>query len=132
MQNLPTIELLRRAVRYVACSRCRRQPHTGGIYPPTVSRPCETECTIFANLPKLAKIAHDSAGARCAPAEQQMREQICLNCHAHISSGRDCDLRSNRECPLSIYLLDVIEPVERILKMRSSAPVQRAVELKGT
>jgi hypothetical protein len=51
--------------------------------------------------------------------ERQMQEQICLNCHARQSSSDDCQQRVNRECPLSIYLLDVIEPIERILAMRS-------------
>jgi hypothetical protein len=119
MQQVATLELLRRAIRFIACTRCHNRTHDGRSFAPHVARPCEVECTIFANLPKLAKIAHDHVGDRCAPMERQMQEQICLNCHAHRSSSDDCDRRVNRECPLSIYLLDVIEPIERILEMRS-------------
>jgi hypothetical protein len=84
-----------------------------------MARPCELECPIFANLPKLAKIAHDDAGNRCAPIERQMREQICVNCHAHTSVGSDCARRDSRECPLSVYLLQIIEPMARVLRSRS-------------
>ena len=117
MQHLPTIELMRRAVRYAICTRCAKRPH--GLAPgPAVARPCEPECTIFANLPKLARIAHDDAGDWRAPIEKQMRELICVNCHACPSAGRDCEKSINRECPLSVYALDVIGIIEPILEMR--------------
>jgi len=130
MQHVPTLELLKRAVRYAACTHCHKRPRASFSH--NAARPCEVECTIFANLAKLAKIAHDDAGNRCAPMERQMREQICLNCHAHASAGNDCEQRVNRECPLSIHLLEVIEPIERILKRRAT-PIRRpAGALKGT
>ena len=121
MQRVATIELLRRAVRFVACSRCHKPRHEGRSVAPHVARPCEGECTIFGNLPKLAKIAHDNAGDRCAPIERQMQEQICLNCHARASVDNDCKRRATRDCPLSVYLLDVIEPIERVLATRSGS-----------
>ena len=126
MQHLPTIELLKRAARCVVCTRCGKRPPHSETFSPSIARRCEPECTIFANLPKLAKIAFDAGNDPRAPIERQMRESICLNCHSHPSSGNDCELRVNRECPLSVYLLDIVEPFERILETRTAIPHIRA------
>ena len=119
MQQVSTLELMGRAVRQVICARCFKRPHRSELFGPRDPRPCETECTIFANLAKLAKIAHDDAGDRRAPIEKQVEEQICINCHAHASVGAECERRASRECPLSVYMLDVLEPLERLLAARS-------------
>jgi len=119
MQQIPTLELLRRVVRSAACTHCGKRPCHSELFGPLVVRPCETECTIFANLSKLAKIAHDDSGNRRAPVERRMREQICLNCHAHVSLGSDCERSVNRECPLSVHMLDLMEPLAQILANRS-------------
>ena len=120
MQHIPTLEVLKRAARCVACTRCNKRPPHSELFSPSIPRRCEPECTIFANLPKLAKIAYDAGTDPRAPVERQMRESICLNCHAHPSSGNDCELRVNRECTLSVYVLDLIEPFERVLETRTA------------
>jgi hypothetical protein len=117
------MDLLKRSVRSVICPHCIKRPQQSETFGPNVPRQCEPECTIFANLPKLAKIAHDAAGMQCPPIEHQMLEQICLNCHADPLAGPECMRRLERECPLSVYLLEVMEPLERVLESR--APVSR-------
>src|SRR4051812_20862939 len=129
MKHLPTLELLRRTVRSVACTQCHSGARFGNGFSAAMPRPCEVECTIFANLPKLAKLAHDDAGNRLGHVERQMHEQICLNCHAHISVGSECGRRQSRECPLSVHLLQIVEPLARVLASRSrrypKAPADR-------
>jgi len=126
MQHLPTLDLLRRTVRSVVCTHCIKRPPGSESFSPAVERRCEPECTIFANIGKLAKIAYDASADPRAPIERQMREMICLNCHAHPQAGPDCIRRLERECPLSVYLLDVIEPMERVLNSRAAIPHVKA------
>lgn len=118
MQQLPTLEVLRRGVRYVVCTRCNKRPHNSERFGATIARSCERECTIFANLPKLAKIAHDDQGNDRAPIERQIRESICIDCHACATAGNECEKRLNRECPLSVFEFDVIGLIEPILRRR--------------
>ena len=118
MQQLPTLDLLRRAVRHSICTRCEKRPVGSELFAPAISRACERECPIFANLPRLAKIAYDSGRDENLSVEKEMRELICMNCHACESAGDHCQQRITRECPLSVYALDVIALIEPILAAR--------------
>jgi hypothetical protein len=118
MQQLPTLEVLRRAVRNVVCTRCNLRPHNSETFAPSIARSCEPQCTIFSNLAKLAKIAHDDEGDDRAPVERQIRELICIDCHACATAGNECEKRLNRSCPLSLYEFDVVGLIEPILRKR--------------
>jgi hypothetical protein len=123
MQQLPTLDLLRRAVRYAICTRCEKRPVGSDLFSSAISRSCQRECMIFANLPRLAKIAYDSGRDETICIEDAMREQICINCYAAASAGEHCGRRLSRDCPLSIYALDEVGLIEPILASRRNVEI---------
>jgi hypothetical protein len=99
-------------MREVACTRCSKRVELQLRSGVRVAEPCETECTIFANLPKLEAFPRFAGDAR-VDVQRRMREQICIDCHACSSLRHDCDRLVARDCPLSVHLFDVIEVLGR-------------------
>ena len=59
MQNLPLIELAKRAMRLRVCRTCIRRPEGSESFGPIVPRGCESSCPNFLNVSALQDITHD-------------------------------------------------------------------------
>jgi len=119
MQHLPTLEVMTRAVRSEVCTQCSQREPAQGDWPHLDRpRPCEPECTIFINLPKIRLIAHRVHSQSLTPYEDAMREMICQTCHNHHTAGDYCAPRTTRQCPLSRYAGRVVDALERIEQAR--------------
>ena len=116
MRRLPTIELLRRALRERVCTQCVQRPEGSEHDPPTQPRACEPQCTVFLNLPKLKQIARMVHAPTLGPYEEVFREEICSSCQASPTSGDFCHERTVQDCPLSRQASEVLETITRVLE----------------
>lgn len=114
MQHLPTLEVMKRAVRAEVCPQCSQREPEGEWPHLDKPRPCEAGCTIFLNLPRLRLIVHRQHSASMTPYEEAMRELICQSCQSHHTAGDYCAPRSTRSCPLSRYADLVVDVLERV------------------
>ena len=122
MQNVPPLELMKRAVRARVCPQCSQRPPGSESLGPHVPRSCEPECTIFVHLPAIRDIAAQTNRPSLGPYEHAVRELICQTCEASPTAGDFCDGRSTRSCPLSRYLGDVIETLEAVNQRHQTRP----------
>lgn len=117
MQRLVTLDVMTRALRAEVCPQCsQRQPL--GPWPLNQPRPCEKDCTIFINLPKLRIIAEQVRSPGLGPYEYAIQELICQACHSSPTAGDYCADRTTRDCPLSRYSDLVVDVLERVEKAR--------------
>ncbi|MEX0774343.1 MAG: hypothetical protein WD042_01375 [Phycisphaeraceae bacterium] len=114
MQNLPSLDVARRAIRAEVCRQCSQRPTGSEDWPPTFLRPCEAGCTIFINLPQLDKLAHKLHATSLAPYDRAVRMLVCDHCQASPNAGDYCPQRQIQSCPLTRYMNLVIETLERL------------------
>ncbi len=116
MLHAAAMEVARRAMRARICPECTDRPAGSESDGPDTPRSCEGECTIFINLSKVRDIVHDVSDPSVGPYERAARELVCLQCDARPTSGDFCDGRTTQACPLSRYLAEVVDTLERLPK----------------
>ena len=117
MRHLPTIEIMRRAIRERVCTGCFMRPHGSEGLGPEVPRECQTSCTIFRNLLPLRKIAATMEARDESPGlfERAIRDSVCAHCSHAVASGGDyCAEHLAETCPLAVYGQRVIETLDRV------------------
>jgi len=105
---------VRLTVRARICPNCSHRPAGSEALPCSEARSCEPECTIFAALPRLIEIVHTVHSDGLSPYERATRELVCQSCVSSPTSGDFCSDRSTAHCPLSVYLGDVVDAIERV------------------
>lgn len=116
MQNVPTLQLMQRALRTNICRQCSQRPQGSESLDADTPRACEPDCTVFVHLPRLREIvsripADDVTLSRY---ERAVNELICQVCESSPTAGDYCGDRATRNCPLSRYLNRVVETLERV------------------
>jgi hypothetical protein len=114
MRNLSPLAKAQHAVRANVCTSCQFRPEGSEAWDAHTRRPCEDECTIFINLPKLRTIVHDVHDPQLGPYERATRELVCLECQSNPTAGDYCADRSTAHCPLAVYMRDVVDVLERL------------------
>lgn len=114
MRHKPALEVMQRAIRAQICTQCSQRPKGSEALPPTVSRSCEPECSIFVHLPEVKRIAEKLHESSMAPYERAVQELVCQTCNVSPTAGDFCDGRTSRNCPLSRYLNRVVETLEAV------------------
>ena len=120
MRHLPLSEVTHRLVREVACVRCYQRPPGSEMFGPEVSRACESDCPLFAHLPRLIALS-GRVGDRPGDCEQTVRLAVCGACRLRPTAGEYCADFETRECPLSRYAGDVVAGLQRIVGSRPAA-----------
>lgn len=118
MQRLPELELAQRAIRSRVCTQCFKRPAGSETLGPDRPRVCESECSIFVNLPTVQQIAETIDDPIMGPYEVAMRDMVCQECAASPTSGDYCEERRTVQCPLARYAPMVIETLERLVSAR--------------
>jgi len=114
MRNLSPLAKAQHAVRAKICPSCQFRPEGSESWDAHTRRPCEDDCTIFLNLLKLRGIVHDVHDDSLAPYERATRELVCQECQSSPTSGDYCADRTNADCPLAVYMRDVVDVLERM------------------
>ncbi len=121
MRHLPMIDVMKRAVRETVCTRCFMRPAGSEELPPDVPRGCEGECTIFANMAPLRKIAASMEDDQRGLFERAIQNMICAKCKLAVSGGDFCAAHLAETCPLSVYGSDVIRALDRVREASHAA-----------
>ncbi|MCC6581285.1 MAG: hypothetical protein IT440_12690 [Phycisphaeraceae bacterium] len=115
MLNLPRSQVIERAVRQRICTQCFNRPEGSETLGPDEPRPCQPNCTIFINLPRLVDVTQRVHSPSMSPYERVVGNEICeTTCEASATSGDYCGERTTRACPLSRYMREVLETIERV------------------
>jgi hypothetical protein len=72
---------IRRSIRSNICVNCDKRPAGSDKWAAEVHRPCELECTVFNNVPKLAQIVELAEGDANVDLAAAIRDGICIDCH---------------------------------------------------
>lgn len=108
------LAIAQKSLRSTVCPTChRRQPENEQWPDVTQPRPCEPSCTIFINLPKLMRIAHNVESPDLGAYEAAINELVCQNCKSSPTAGDYCADGQIRSCPLSRYSGDVVDVLEK-------------------
>jgi hypothetical protein len=116
MQHVPLQSVTSRAIRSKICTQCYQRPAGSEAWEPHFARPCESECAILRNLPKLEQIAAQVNDPGLDAYEAAVRQLVCQRCTLSATAGDFCVEHATRTCPLSRYLGDVIEVLGRVPK----------------
>lgn len=114
MRHLPVLDVMQRAVREMICTHCFMRPAGSEALPPDIPRDCQSNCTIFMNLPDLREIAVEMSDQRPGVFERAIRNMICSKCHHCMSAGDYCAEHLAETCPLSVYGKLVLETLDKI------------------
>ena len=123
MVNHPKIEVARQALRQHVCLKCYMRPAGSEALPPTAARSCEPECPIFLSLPTLVRIDVQVKDETMGRYERAVRDLICQTCMATPTAGDYCVGQMTRSCPLSLYLREAIEALDKITALRRPAAI---------
>lgn len=112
--HLPQAEQIRQGIRASICSTCYRRPerteHVNCEHPLV----CEKACSIFLNQHRLSLIAYHIE-PKNDDYENGISELICSQCKLRIDHSRPCENRKSGSCPLSIYGIDVLKLIDKIV-----------------
>src|SRR5207244_2657640 len=106
--------LARRAIRMRICTTCYQRPAGSEVASPQEPRACEDHCTIFLNLHELMRISQRVRSDSAGPYGRQIRDFICRGCTVSSSAGDYCGAHVNRSCPLTRYIAEVFDVLEKL------------------
>ena len=105
-----SLEVLQHEMRRRVCAGCRWRPRHNEALGPEVARPCEATCSVFRNLPALARTAL-LMDPMIRPVEQTLRRHIAEMCAARPKAGREAVATGSTDCPLTRYQDEVARTI---------------------
>jgi len=114
MRHLSPLAKAQHAIRQQVCSHCRFGPQGADRDDSHQWRLCEKHCPIFLNLPALRHVAGQIHVMDLGTYEHAVRDEVCQHCTLSDSAGDYCSAWMERQCPLSVYLNDVVSVLERV------------------
>ena len=120
MQHPQLLDITSRAIRAKVCTQCYQRPPGSEKWEPTHTRPCEGQCPIFGNLPKLLGAVMSVHEPRLDAYEAEVRKHICQRCTLSPSAGEYCAEFATRTCPLSRYLGDIVEVLGKVAQLHAA------------
>jgi len=102
MSHVSSDRIVKESLRAHICVGCVDRPEGSDLWGPSVERPCESNCTIFANLPRLEQIVDNAEGDARVDLVQKIRGTVCLNCHSCKSPGAIGHREELCTCPLNL------------------------------
>jgi ribosomal protein L40E len=130
MQRDSRQDVIRRAIRARICMECYQRPPGSETLSSDVPRACEPTCPIFLNVHALSLMARKTNGESVPDYEQQLQNMICSHCTASVTAGDFCLDRLTRCCPLSRYLYDVMDIIDKLNESDAIALARRKHEQK--
>src|SRR5438045_3712902 len=131
MQHESRHDVLRRAIRARICTECYQRPPGSETLSADEPRVCEPRCPIFLNVHSLGLVARKTDGEALPNYEQHLRNAICQHCTTSITAGDYCVERLTRSCPLSRYLYDVLDLIEKLNESGATGLARRKAEAKA-
>jgi hypothetical protein len=113
MQKLAIIDVVSRGIRVKVCPQCYQRPAASENWGPLHPRACEGTCTIFQNLPRLVGISSFVQDPKLGAYEDAVLTHVCGHCSVP-TAGEFCVAHASRTCPLSRYLSDVLDVLNKI------------------
>jgi hypothetical protein len=124
MVNHSKLELARRTLRQHVCTKCYIRPMGSEQFAPSVARACESDCPIFMSLPTLLRIDVQVQESSLGKYERAMRDLVCQSCMASPTAGDYCVGQMTRTCPLSLYLREAIDALDKVMALHRPASVK--------
>lgn len=113
--NLPQAEEIRQGIRASICSTCYKRPKgipLGNVDEVLV---CERTCSIFLHQHRLSLIAYH-IDPNEEDYEKEISKLICSQCLLNPNHSKTCVNRESGSCPLSVYGVDVLKLIDKIVK----------------
>ena len=105
-----SLEVLQHEMRRRVCSGCRWRPRHSDALGPEVARSCEPTCSVFRNLPELARTAL-LLDPMLRPVEQTLRRHIADICATPRKTGGETVAAPPADCPLTRYQDEVVRTI---------------------
>ncbi len=113
--KLAQAEEIRQGIRAFVCIKCFRRPDGSENLLPEEPRICEKACSIFLNQHRLALIAYHIEPDE-KDYEKAISSLVCSQCKLNFNHAEICINRESGTCPLSIYGIEVLKLIEKIVK----------------
>ncbi len=111
MQPHP-LAVVQSAIRQFVCERCFQRPAAAPINSAADALPCQPDCELFTQLPRLAQLVNRFGGEPPCGGESVVWSLI------HESATKPSD---NTDCPLSRYAGETLAVLERFLRQHRHA-----------
>jgi hypothetical protein len=128
MQQPKLLDVMRRALRADICVHCWKRPPGSESLKPAIPRSCELHCGIFKDLPRLQSIARQVKSPSLAPYQLAVLNRVCQKCDTSPTAGDYCHENLTRSCPLSRYLGEVMQVIEKVQALGSAKQTKNQTE----
>ena len=112
---MPQAEKIRQGIRASICPICYKRPKD--VPPDKVDEAlvCEPNCQIFLHQHRLSLIAYHISPNE-EDYEKEISKLICSQCLLNPNHSKTCVNRESGSCPLSVYGVDVLKLIDKIVK----------------
>ena len=115
MQHIPMIESVMHAFRAKFCTICQLRPAHSEALGPTVSRACESTCSLFLHIDKLKEIAEAGLGTQPVDYQLAIQNTICNGRCLKPTAGDYCAHRLSCTCPLICFSAQAVTIIEGLV-----------------